>query len=265
MNSAIAPTPEDGYGWRMTDSDRLDAAVNRAARRRLARERRSQPRPFSAALAELQISKHMTGELDVERADQLQAEADARADREWWERKAEVMMGRLPALYRKADFPRTEWGMQARQWVTDYRNGSRRSLVILGTVGTGKTWVSAAIARALMVDDRPVPTTLITVPDLFGHLRQSVGHDLGVDLAQFTTAPVLILDDLGQELQSPFTTDQLFRLAHARSHAGLPTIVTSNLSGETIKEKYETRTVQRLFGGAALIQIPGESRRELPF
>lgn len=249
----------------MTDSDRLNAAVDRAARRRLARERRSQPRPFSAALAETQISKHMSTELDTERADRLLAEAEQRAVREWWERKAEVMMGRLPALYRKADFPHTKWGMQARQWVQEYREGSRKSLVILGNVGVGKTWVSAAIARALMVNDHPVPTTLITVPDLFGHLRQSVGHDLGVDLAQFATAPVLVLDDLGQELQSAFTTDQLFRLAHARSHGGLPTVVTSNLDGDAIKERYESRTVQRLFGGAALIKIPGESRRDLPF
>lgn len=260
MTSAIAPTPADGYGWRMTDSSRLNTQLERAAR-----SRRAQPQPFSAALAETKIAQHMSTRLDIARADELLALKDVEIQREWWQRKVDIMLGRLPALYREADFPRTEWGMQARQWLMDYRNGGRNSLVILGNVGSGKTWVSAAIARSLMINDHPVPTTLITVPDLFGHLRQSVGHDLGVDLAQFATAPVLILDDLGQELQSPFTTDQLFRLAHARSHNGLPTVITSNLSGDAIKERYESRTVQRLFGGAKLIQIPGESRRDLPF
>lgn len=260
MTVVIAPTSDDGYGWRMTDSSRLNTQLDRAVR-----QRRSQPQPFSAALAETKIAQHMSIELDTARADHLLDRKEREIQREWWQRKVDIMLGRLPALYREADFPRTVWGLEAQSWLQAYRNGSRKSLVILGNVGTGKTWVSAAIARSLMINDQPVPTTLITVPDLFGQLRQSVAHDLGVDLAQFIAAPVLILDDLGQELQSPFATDQLFRLAHARSHNGLPTVVTSNLSGDAIKERYESRTVQRLFGGATLIKIPGESLRDLPF
>lgn len=264
MTQVIAPTPDDGYGWRMSDSDRLNTRLETEVAKRVAR--RNPPRPFSAAAAETQIAQHLsTKKLDMSQVDRLLAEAEERAWAEWNANRAALRTARLPALYRDADFPRTEWGLEAKRWVDAYRAGSRKGLCILGNVGTGKTWVSAAIAVALMVHDKPVPTTLITVPDLFGALRQGIAHEVGVDLAQFITAPVLILDDLGQEMQTPFTTEQLFRLAHARSHNALPTIVTSNLTGDAIKERYESRTVQRLFGGSGLISIPGESRRDLPF
>lgn len=264
MTTAIDPTSHNGYGWRMTDSDRLNARLDAEAARRAGR--RTQPRPFSEAAAQTQIVKHMRSKrLDLTQADRLMREADERIQREHREMKSSIMLGRLPAMYREADFPRTDWGLEGRRWVDAYRNGSRAGLVILGNIGTGKTWLSAAIARSLMVHDKPVPTTLIAVPDLFATLRAGVGHELGVDLAQFATAPVLILDDLGQEMQSAFTTEQLFRLAHARNHNGLPTIVTSNLDGPAIRARYEARTFQRLFGGSSLVQIPGESLREMPF
>lgn len=265
MTITIDPTPADGYGWRMTDSDRLDRRLEQLGNRV---QRRSQPRPFSAALAEEQIAKHVRDRrIDATDSEyqRLMSEADQRIRQEWWERKAEIMMSRLPGLYRTAGFPRTEWGHMGKTWVDGYRAGKRTGLVILGNVGTGKTWLGAAIARSLMLDGPPVPTTLITVADMLAQLRQSIGHDLGIDLAQFATVPVLVLDDLGQEQQTDWSREQMYRLAHARSHNGLPTVITSNLSGDQIKHQYEPRTVQRLFGGAALIQIPGESRRELPF
>lgn len=265
MKDTIAPLPQDGYGWRMSDSDRLNARLEQDVARRIAS--RTRPQPFSAAAMTEKIVKHLRtrDRIDPQHADELLELAEQKIQREWWERKAEVMLGRLPSMYRGADFPRTEWGLQARRWVDAYRAGARAGLVILGNVGTGKTWLGAAIARSLMLDGPPVPATLITVTDMLAQLRQSIGHDLGIDMAQFATAPVLILDDLGQEQQTDWTREQMYRLAHARSHNGLPIIVTSNLSGDQIKAQYEPRTVQRLFGGASLINIPGESRRDLPF
>lgn len=222
---------------------------------------------------------------DPARGDQLLAEAEDRIRRERLARQADILLRRLPHQYRDADFPRTDFGREARAWLEEYRTWQRsrtrntppptsrrpsasppdgpRSLAILGEAGTGKTWTACAIARALLVEDF-TPVTLITVSEMLAELRPAVGG-LDVDMAQFALAPVLILDDLGMERPTDWVEEQLYRLAHDRSHNGRPTIVTSNLTGQQIRDRYDRRTVERLFGGAKLIQIAGESRRELPF
>lgn len=266
MTIAIAPMPEDGYGWRMTDSDRLDTRLNQAVRRRPARTNDPAPLGPAAADAVAELArKHMTNPDAFRPAtDEEMAAKQREIDLERLHRKAEIMLGHLPTRYRAATYIAGPSGREAARWVWNYRKGERNSLVILGTVGTGKTWLAAAIARDLMINSRPVPVTFITVSDMLAALR-AARPGLDVDMAQFSLAPVLVLDDLGQENQTDWTREQMYRLAHARYHEGRPTIVTSNLTGAKIKEAYESRTVQRLFGGAQLIELAGESRRELPF
>ncbi len=246
----------------MTDSDRLNARLERAVLRRSASPVRVGPVAAEAVLA--LAKKHVTNPDNFAPAtDEDMAAKQREIDMEMIRRKADIMLARLPSRYREADYIPGPVGHLAAQWVTDYRKGERGSLVILGPVGTGKTWLAAAIAQDLMINPRPVPVTMTTVSDLLAALRPTQGLD--VDIQQFILTPILILDDLGQENQTDWTKEQMYRLSHARYHEGRPTIVTSNLTGEEIKTTYESRTVQRLFGGARLIEITGESRRELPF
>lgn len=172
-------------------------------------------------------------------------------------RRAEILLRRLPSCYREA----TIASPQALSWMNGYLAGQRKSLVILGPTGTGKTWQAAAIARELLVS-HTVPVTYVTVADFLEAMRPS-GAD--PDMALFSLVPVLILDDLGAEKMTDWGAEQLYKLAHHRSHNALPVIVTSNLPGAIIKTNYEERTVQRLFGGADLITLNGASRRTLPF
>lgn len=249
----------------MTDSDRLDTRLNQAVRRRPARTNQLAPIGPAAADAVAELArKHMTNPANFRPAtDEEMAAKQHEIDMEMIRRKAEIMMSRLPSRYRDADYIPGPSGRAAAAWVQAYRDGGRAPLVILGTVGTGKTWLAAAIARDLMINSHPVPVTFITVADLLAVLRPTPGLD--VDIQQFILAPVLVLDDLGSENQTPWTQEQMYRLSHARYHEGRPTVVTSNLTGDEIKDTYESRTVQRLFGGARLIELAGESRRELPF
>lgn len=273
MTATTVATPGgDGYGWGVDDSARLRAEVDRRANRQVPRA------PIRDVVAELaardlarrgqspdellaRMADPAVGDALIERADR-----EARQDR--LARQADILLARLPAMYRNADFPRAGFGQQARTWLADYRadvaaGRSPRSLVILGGTGTGKTWTLCAIARALLTEDT-VPVTVVTVSELLASLRPAQGG-LDVDLLQYSSAPVLGLDDMGSERLTEWGTEQLYRLAHERSHNGRPTIVTSNLTGPQIRERYDPRTVERLFGGAQLIEIHGETRRPMPF
>jgi len=266
MTESIAPPGHDGYGWTMTDSDRLNARLTRAVEARRAAKERSAPQRANIAAAVQELARrHVTNPRNFQPAsDEALAAKEEEIRAEARQRKADIMMSRLPAKYRQARIPTSAQGRAAEAWCNAYRAGSRESLVILGNPGTGKTWLAAAIAQDLMLNPRPVPVTFITVADMLAILR-TARPGLDIDLQQFALAPVLVLDDLGLENHTDWTREQLYRLSHARSHEGRPTIVTSNLSGEEIKATYEARTVQRLFGGASLIQMPGESLRRMPF
>lgn len=247
----------------MTDSEGLNARWDRVSRRRGGPVAPLGPHVADtvAALAR----KHVKNPDLFQPATDADMEAKEREiELERLTRQAEIRLSRLPSKYRDAGYISTPAGMAARRWTEAYRAGDRSGLVLMGDVGTGKTWLAAAIVRDLSINQRPIPCTFITVADLLDYLRKA-RPGLDVDMVQFATAPVLVLDDFGQENRTEWANEQLYRLAHARSHNDHPTIVTTNLSGPEIHEKYEPRTVQRLFGGSKKIELFGESLRRLPF
>lgn len=267
----VAPPTDEGYGWTVDDSQKLDAAVER--RIAAVEARASVPRIEPTKIVENLAAKHgvdLSKLRDTERADRLLAEADARAYEEIREKKARIMAARLPEQYRNADFPKIPGGVLALQWLKEYHAGSRRSCVIMGPPGTGKTWIACAIARSLLAD--MIPTEVITSTSLLASLRPG-GEGMDVDMLAYTLVPVLVLDDFGSERLTEWGEEQLYRLAHERSHNNRPTIITTNmLPGEeygkdpdTIKGRYDRRTVERLFGGARRITLAGETLREMPF
>ena len=62
--------------------------------------------------------------------------------------------------------------------------------------------------------------------------------------------------DLGAERVSEWTAEQMFRLADYRNKHCLPTILTSNLDGKQLRERYGDRVIDRLTDGAMLLRIP---------
>lgn len=247
----------------MTDSEGLNARWDQVSRRR------ADVQPLGPSVTDTVNAlarKHVTNPAMFRPATQDDMDAKEREiELERLTRQAEIRLVRLPARYRDADYIATPAGHAARKWTEAYRAGDRSGLVLMGDVGTGKTWLAAAIVRDLSINLKPVPCTFVTAADLLAHLRPGANHEMGVDLVQFATAPVLVLDDFGQENRTEWANEQLYRLAHSRSHNDLPTIVTTNLTGPQIHENYEPRTVQRLFGGSKKIELFGESRRVLPF
>lgn len=250
----------------MDDSQRLRAEVERRAARELARDAARPVTPAGQAATRLVLDlarKHAKDPGSIRPAtDEEMAAKERQLRNERLARQADILLRRLPLAYRDADMPRTEFGADAARWVRDYRAGRRCNLAILGPTGSGKTWTACAVARMLLISDT-VPVTVVSASEFLDNLRPAQGG-LDVDMMQFATAPVMVLDDLGTERLTEWAEEQVDRLAHTRSHNNRPTIITSNLTPAQLKDRYSRRTIERLFGGSQLIKITGATRRQLP-
>ena len=105
-------------------------------------------------------------------------------------------------------------------------------IYIEGTFGTGKTHLAAAIALSLI--ERDYSVILKTADDLFRDIKRTFdGDDTGAEhklLDNYKTCDLLIIDDLGKEQATDWTTAMLYAIVNDRYERLMPTIVTTNFN-----------------------------------
>ena len=136
-----------------------------------------------------------------------------------------------------------------------------KGLLLFGTVGTGKTYAAACIANDLISKGYPV---LMTNFSRIRNTIQGMYEGKQAYLDSLNRHPLLILDDLSAESKSEYMQEIVFSVIDARYRAGLPLIVTTNLTGEELKHPAETmnqRTFSRLLEMCLPVEVAGNDRR----
>ncbi len=132
-----------------------------------------------------------------------------------------------------------------------YSRNPHGNLLLLGSVGSGKTHLAAAIANERLAMGKPA--VFVVVPELLNYLRQSFQKDADstydVRSAELMECGLLILDDLGAEKATPWVAEQLYLLFNHRYNAALPTVVTSNCSPARLEAALDERVISRLLSG----------------
>jgi len=151
---------------------------------------------------------------------------------------------------------------------------NRSGLLITGPSGVGKTHLGTAMFVALLPSavcgvggDDPGRLAMVSalwgsVPEFLAEVRGTFGQGHDAErfvISRYSCPKLLMLDDLGAEKVSDWTSQSLYLLLSRRLNDCKPTIVTSNL---TLKELDATdpRLASRL-GGMAEIQLAGKDRR----
>lgn len=135
-------------------------------------------------------------------------------------------------------------------------------LLLLGGVGTGKSFMAACIANALMEHRVPVLYTS------FGKLIRAVTNytdDKNRYLQSLNRFDLLVLDDLGAERQSSFAMEQVFEVIDGRVKAGLPMIVSTNLTLPELSRPSDmgyARIYDRILSVCVPLLFSGPSRRK---
>jgi DNA replication protein DnaC len=141
----------------------------------------------------------------------------------------------------------------ARQFVQDFlEQGHARGLLFSGSVGSGKTYLAAAVANALLAGG--VQVLFLTVPDFLDEMRATYHKDQSSDTAaddvsllkEVRQAAVLVLDDLGAHNYTEWTRNKLYSLLNFRLNYQLPVIITTNLFPKELDVFLGERTTSRI-------------------
>jgi len=116
-------------------------------------------------------------------------------------------------------------------------------IALAGVTGCGKTHLAAAIANYRIQAGKPVKFTM--VPDLLDHLRSTFSPESKVSYDQLfeevKTAPLLILDDFGEQSTTPWAQEKLYQIINYRYTARLPTVITTRCSLDEIESPITSR------------------------
>lgn len=135
-------------------------------------------------------------------------------------------------------------------------------ILMNGGTGLGKTHLSLAIANRVL--NKGYSVIYGSVPELLRTIeREYFGKSDADTMDTLTKCDLLILDDLGAEMDKPLYTSLLYELINARISRGLPMIISTNLGANDMKQRYQDRIWSRLFSLEVLVFAGGDVRRKL--
>lgn len=136
-----------------------------------------------------------------------------------------------------------------------------KGLLLFGSVGTGKTFLAACVANALI--DKGVPC-LVTNFARIANTVQGLFEGRQEYYDSLNKFPLLVLDDLSAERKTEYMQEIVFNVIDARYRAKLPLIITTNLTREELMNPADVtyqRIYSRLFEMCTPIEVAGADRR----
>jgi DNA replication protein DnaC len=180
------------------------------------------------------------------------ADAQASVRREQMDRRLRLLDARRPPVFNKPGNLHPE----IQQWLNGYLAGDRGSLILIGTIGTGKTWslwkLNESLVRA----------------GWNGRFEIAAGYevkeaaDLPIDRTQlriWREADLFAIDELGAQRVTDWDADALSALIDTRWQHQRPTLITSN--EPRLRNLIGDRAASRLADGATKVEFIGEDRR----
>lgn len=148
----------------------------------------------------------------------------------------------------------------------------QNGMALIGPIGTGKTHLAASIANALLQTGKRV----ICMPsvDMLAKIRATFKDDGNDDeiMNDLKTVDLLIIDDLGKEKATEWTSQTLYSIINARYENELPIIITTNYPLKNLVDRMTpngsqdsitaTAAVDRLFETCIEVPMLGPSWRK---
>lgn len=138
---------------------------------------------------------------------------------------------------------------------------SAPSLLLRGPTGTGKTHVSLAMASVIAGNGFSV--VYQPAGKLFRTLeREHFGKQDGDTESILLSCDLLIIDDLGTEFDTAFTTATLYNILNTRILDDLPTVISTNQTQEGLQQRYGDQIASRITGAFEPLLFVGKDIRQ---
>ena len=135
------------------------------------------------------------------------------------------------------------------------------SLLLFGTTGTGKTHASLAIARTVI--EKGFSVIYASAQQIFHRLeKEHFGRAEGDSESVLTSCDLLVLDDLGTEMTTAFTTSCLYNIINLRMLAERPTVISTNLTAADWPDRYGPALTSRVLGTFQPLYFVGSDIRQ---
>ncbi len=136
-------------------------------------------------------------------------------------------------------------------YAQEFPRHSARNLYLYGGTGLGKTLLSGCIARTVAQEGHW--TVYATAGALFRSyedvkFNRDPNGEAQEDVRRFENCDLLVLDDLGSEMTTPFVQSALYQLLNQRMLAGKHTVISSNLDMDAVRQRYTPQVASRLEG-----------------
>ena len=132
------------------------------------------------------------------------------------------------------------------------------SILLYGTVGCGKSFLSGCVAKELM--DKGASVVYFSATQFFNALHPNNLYNTAEELYN---CDLVIIDDLGAELTNSFVTSSLFSFLNERILRGKATIISTNLNLADLRERYGERISSRIIQNFKLLKLSGPDIRIL--
>lgn len=147
---------------------------------------------------------------------------------------------------------------KCKAFTSTFEEKAGNNLLISGNAGTGKTFLSNCIAKALL--DNGYSVIYFTSVQLFDTLsKYAFSYDYSEDSLSMKediySCDLLIIDDLGTENVTNFVESQLFNIINERIIRNNSTVISTNLLLAEIKERYTDRVLSRITGKYTPIRL----------
>ena len=140
-----------------------------------------------------------------------------------------------------------------------------KNLLFTGKTGLGKTFLSSCIANELLKQGKTVlyQTASVMLDTIIGYRfgKPNISSDIYDHLLN---VDLLIIDDLGTEGVNNMKLVELFNIINSRllnTHKSTKTIISTNLSLQSLFETYDERIVSRLVGNYHICYFFGDDIR----
>ena len=149
----------------------------------------------------------------------------------------------------------------ATNFIKNIKCGIFKSLVLIGTSGTGKTHLACSIVREIGGKYR-------TAPDLVEELRRAKSYTAAETeeeiISYYGQVYLLVVDEIGRGIAAADEKYMIYQILNARYNRRKPTILISNFSKADFLQYIGVAAADRLVESADILELNGDSfRREI--